>query len=296
MHGKGLVGIAMKLSVSNYNLLNFNNDHIVISRHGVSRVNSAPLLDVIRGLNNRSNITEDELYALITEHNLDRREAYESLTKIVGLKKESAIPFFEKTIVAHDWDDPDEIESLLLSELDSSTTVCRISDLDMHLHRDRQSLIVMAFSQYDYHRLKELYFEITSESPNSAIIVCYSNEENYIIGQPYLSVIGNPCHFCSIDRLADHETYKSSRNAWSKLLDFCRHKHIPVPSPSRNLYQRSLIVGAIAQKIKLMTGNADNYRFQDNILQETRLSLSNGQVSESSISHWCMCDCLKARR
>lgn len=38
----------MKLSIENYNLLNFNNDSIIISPKGVSRVTSPSLLDVLK--------------------------------------------------------------------------------------------------------------------------------------------------------------------------------------------------------------------------------------------------------
>lgn len=283
----------MKLSIQNYNLLNFNCDNIVISQKGVSRVNSPSLLEVIRRLNNRSYITDNELFGLFAEHKPDQEEAFQSLEKILDLQAEKDIIYFKNIIVAHDWEDSTQFESLLLGELPSSTSICKMSELAQKITGGVHSYIVLACKNYEYSELKKTYFQITSSHPENAISICYSNGDNYVIGQPYLPTIGNPCHFCSIDRLINHETYKPSKNTWTSLLSFCRSKHIPIPSPHQSLYQKCLIVGAIIQKIKLVTGETGVCRFQDNILQETTLSLSNGHVSESSISHWCMCDCLR---
>jgi McbB family protein len=283
----------MKLSIQNYNLLNFNSDSVVISQKGVSRVKSPSLLEVIRRLNNRSSITDNELLGLFSEYNLDQEEAYQSLEGIIDIQTEKDAFYFKTIIVAHDWDDTAQFESLLLDELPSSTSVCKISELAQRITVDSCSYIILACKNYEYNDLKKIYFQITSNHPESAVSICYSNGDSYVIGQPYFPKIGNPCHFCSIDRLINHETYKPSKNTWSSLLNFCRSKHIPIPTPHYSLYQKCLIIGAIVQKVKLITGSNGICRFQDNILQETTLSLSNGNVSESSISHWCMCDCLR---
>lgn len=283
----------MKLSIQSYNLLNFNNDNVIISQKGVSRVKSPSLLEVIRRLNNRSSITDSELFCLFSEYNLDQEEAYKSLEDIIDIQTEKDAFYFKKTIVAHDWDDTTQLESLLLDELPSSTSVCKISELPQRITGDVCSYIILICKNYEYNNLKKTYFKIASEHPGNAVSICYSNGDSYVIGQPYFPRIGNACHFCSIDRLINHETYKPSKNTWSSLLNFCRSKHVPVPTPHLSLYQKCLVIGAIVQKIKLITGSNGICRFQDNILQETTLSLSNGYVSESSISHWCMCDCLK---
>lgn len=61
----------MKLSIENYNLLNFNNDSIDTSPRGVDRKTSPSLLEAIRKLQGRTTITEAELSRLLNEHDLD---------------------------------------------------------------------------------------------------------------------------------------------------------------------------------------------------------------------------------
>lgn len=282
----------MKLSIENYNLLNFNNDSIIISPKGVSRVTSPSLLDVLKKLQNRTSISEADLSSLLSEHHLDYEDAYRSLEKSVGLKSDRPL-FFEKIIVAHDWEDREYLESLLADELPDSTITCPISELTITVNNETRYLIAITYQNYDYNELKSIYFQLASTLPESAIIICYPAGASYVIGQPHVQALGNACHFCSIDRVISHETYKPSKNTWSNLLNFCQSRYIPTPSALPTLYQKALIIGALVQKIKFLTGTNGACRYQDNILQETNISLSNGQVSESSVSHRCMCDCLR---
>ena len=61
----------MKLSIENYNLLNFNNDSIDSALKGAGRKTSPSLLEAIRKLQGRTTITEAELSRLLNEHELD---------------------------------------------------------------------------------------------------------------------------------------------------------------------------------------------------------------------------------
>lgn len=286
----------MKLSIENYNLLNFNNENIVISTKGVSRISSPSLLEVIKKLGNRKSISDTDLYRLFNEHELDRDDAYRSLEAALGLKKQEGKLFFDGIIVAHDWEDDKLLQALISSELSESTITCLIPELSEATKNASKKIIAIIYKNYDYNNLKKTYFELAIGSPDSMIIVCYSAGDNYIIGQPYFPRIGSPCHFCSIDKLINHETYKTSKNTWSSLLNFCRNKFIPTPSAQPTLYQKTLIIGAIIEKIKLMNSVNGINRYQDNILQETNLSLRSGYASDFTVAHWCMCDCLRINK
>lgn len=61
----------MRLSIENYNLLNFNNDSIDTATKGVHRKTSPSLLEALRKLQGRTTITEAELSRLLNEHALD---------------------------------------------------------------------------------------------------------------------------------------------------------------------------------------------------------------------------------
>jgi len=283
----------MNLNIHNYEILNFTTDHIVISKKGISKIRSASLLGVIRKLHNKNNITKEELNVLFTDHGLDCDDAYSTLDKILTIKVESDNRYFDEVIVAHDWERTDDLNHMLRTELSGPLSICALQDLNKHISADKNKLIFLMCHQYDYQKLKNLYFDITRSYPGNAISVCYSKGDVYILGQPHIPEIGNPCHFCVIDRLLSNEKYKKSNNTWSNLLNFCQEKSKSVPSAEVSLLHRMFIIGALIKKIKLLTGNSQKKRYQDNVLTETTVSLTDGSSGESSISHWCMCDCLR---
>lgn len=116
----------------------------------------------------------------------------------------------------------------------------------------------------------------------------------FCIGQPYIAEIGNPCHFCTVDRLVNNESVTHSKNNWASVLAFCKGKHVSVPFKALSLYQELIVIGAIVRNVKFFTDVGMVRKYQDNILCATYLQLSDGRIFEEPNSHWYMCDCLGA--
>ena len=150
--------------------------------------------------------------------------------------------------------------------------------------------------EYNYTKIKDLYFKLAALSPQSAISVAYFTGTNFCISQPYIHEIGNPCHFCTIDRLSSYESTTESKNAWSKLLSFCRLKELAIPSKKLTLLQKNLALGLLIQQIKLYTEDDSNLKYQDSALQSASIDLTNGSISEDSAPHWFLCRCLRGEK
>jgi len=281
----------MQLSISNYEILNFQNDNIVLSENGITKIKSDSLFDVIKAIHAKKSITKHELDDLFGAHRLDSTEAYEALKKIIKIDQ-IAEYYFEKITVAYNWDFDIQLENILKEELPCEFNVCHFDDLISNTNESYKYLVVLLCEQYNYQDLKNLYFAFVSKHPDSAISVGYCKGNTYVISQPFIPDMGNACHFCSIDKLLNNEYYKNSTNSWSKLLKFCHERETSIPGQTMSLFQKTLVFGATVQKIKTVTGLGRVYRFQDNILTETTISLNDGSVSESAASHWCMCDCI----
>lgn len=284
------------LNIQSYEILNFHSDNLVISKKGVSKVSSPSLLAALTKLKSYKNISRDEFNEILSEHGLNPEAAYDFLEKALSIKEDPGEMYFEKTIVAHDWGKATDLEALLRGEINTPLEIVDISDSLRDVVLSKRYYIVIACMNYDYDFIKKIYFDLVSVAPDSAISVCYRAGNSFCISQPYLPKIGNPCHFCSIDRLINYEDYHSSRNTWSKLLQFCKSRHIAVPAESLNILQRSLVVGAIIKKIKLLTISDSECRYQDNVLQDSYVDFNGNFVRDVSASHWYMCDCLRGQR
>ncbi|WP_408597099.1 McbB family protein [Pseudomonas sp. PLMAX] len=292
---KAILRDFMMLTIQSYDILNFPTDSLIVSRRGVSKISSPDLLAALTKLKKYTNISKVEFDQILMDHGLNPECAYEFLEKALSIKDCTNL-YFEKTIVAHDWGKDNDLEKLLKSEINTPLEISEISSSLTDVVSNKKYYIVIMCVNYDYDLLKKLYFDLVVAAPESAISVCYCVGSSYCISQPYLPKVGNPCHFCSVDRLMNYEDYQSSRNAWSKLVQFCRNKHVAVPSSPLNVLQRSLLVGALIRKIKLLTSSDSDFRYQDNILQETHIDFASNLVREASAAHWNMCDCLRMQK
>lgn len=282
----------MNLNIQNYEILNFPSGNLLVSRRGVTKVNSRSLLAALRKLQNYSCISKVELDCMLSEHELNPIAAFEFLEKTISISEVTSDLYFEKTIVAHDWNDGGDLERLLKSEITTPLEVREDIDSLLGSVVNRKYYIVILCSNYDYDHIKKIYFNLARVAPESAISIGYRTGGSFCISQPYLPNLGSSCHFCNVDRMMNYESYKASENHWSKVLNFCKGKHIAVPVNSLSVLQRSLVVGALIKKIKLLTSPDAERRYQDNILQETHVDFNGAFVRDVSVSHWHMCDCL----
>lgn len=293
---KALESNSMKLNIQSYEILNFPSGNLLVSKRGVSKINSLSLLAALSKLQSYTSISKAELNDVLSEHGLNPEAAYKFLEKAISIKEAIGDLYFEKAIVAHDWGENSDLERLLKSEITTPLEVREDLDSLSDSVLNNRCYIVILCKNYDYDRVRKIYFKLADVAPGSAISIGYRTGGSYCISQPYLPRIGNPCHFCNVDRLIDYEGYKSSKSHWSKLLKFCKSKHIAVPTDPLSILQRSLVVGALIRKIQLLTSPDAERRFQDNILQETHVDFKNAFVRDVSASHWYMCDCLRLER
>lgn len=283
----------MNIIVPDYQILNFETESLVISDLGISKVNSQPLLNAIRQIKLSNLITREELEEVLSENGLNVKDAFEFLERIIPLKGVDEI-YFEKTIIVHDWEGRSYVESIFRKELSGAVEFQRFSDDVVELARDSRCFIVLLCDFYDYENIKKLYFDLMKISPKSAVSVCWRIGALFCIGQPYIAEIGNPCHFCIVDRLVNNESVIPAKSRWTSILAFCRNKHVSVPSKPLSLYQEMIVIGAIVRKVKFFVEAEGGHKFQDDVLHTSYVQLSDGKIFEEANSHWYMCDCLRA--
>lgn len=281
----------MKLSLYNYELLNFDGANAIISEKGIARIDSPAMFKLLTDLKSVEHISRTELDTLCSNHNLDPTNAYEFLRTAIRIEGEKDIHHFNSTLIAHDWGETSNLEKILSDEVEN-LKVCDLNSLASSTLNGNRRYVIILCSHYNYTTIKKLYFNIANLWPTSAISVCYGNADLFYLSQPYIPSIGNPCHFCTTDKLISNEMHSSSSNTWTKLLDFCKGQDVALPSAKLTLLQKSLILGAIARAIRLVSGTTMTRKYQDNILQATTINISNGHITQASATHWHSCDCL----
>lgn len=287
----------MDLIFSEYDMISLPNESLIVSSHGASKTNSKKLIKLLRELKDQhqASITEASFNNLVLRNKLQQKSVYAFLQNAIGLKPQPSEIFFKKALIAHDWMENKEFKSMISQELTCEYEIVEELDSLLELAKGNAYFIKIICMQYDYAKLKKLYFNLADLAPCSAISVAYLSGNIFRIDQPYIASIGNPCHFCLIDRQLNYEKCNKTRNSWSALLNFCIERNIVLPSQNLNLLQRSLAIGAIARKIKLHTEHGSEFRYQDNALSSMTIDLNKGSITEELCPHWHSCNCLRSK-
>lgn len=143
------------LNIQSYEILDFNSDNLVVSKKGVSKISSPPLLAALNKLKSYKNTSRDELNEVLSTHGLNPEPAFDFLEKIISIKEACENLYFDKTIVAHDWNENINLEELLRSEINTPLEVCSISGLVRSQALNKKYYIVIMCRNYDYELIKK---------------------------------------------------------------------------------------------------------------------------------------------
>lgn len=287
----------MNLIYSEYEIIDFPNESLIVSSIGASKTCSLEILNILHKLKAlKSSCIDDALLnSIILKYKLPPKDVFLFLQNAIGLKPQPSEIFFKKTLIVHDWKDKKEFENIIDQELTCDYEIVEDLESLYALASGKSCFIILVCMKYDYAKIKEAYFHLAELAPFSAISVAYVSGNTFRIDQPYVAEIGNPCHFCIIDRQLHYEKCGSSQNSWSALLNFCMDRNLSLPLQNLSFMQRCLAVGAITKKIKFHTEHTDEFHFQDNILTSTVVKFNKGIVGEESIAHWHCCTCLRSK-
>ncbi|MBX8486540.1 McbB family protein [Pseudomonas cichorii] len=288
----------MLLKIFNYEMLNFENQKLIISEKGISKINSDPLWSVLRELqeSQERTITEATLDELINKNNLPHPDTRNFLNTALNIQNHLKNPYIEEVLIIHNLSSATSLEKILSEEVTRKCTIIPISKLNTERLKNKRAFVHFFCEPYDYHALHDKFFEIAEKSPQAALCVSYFTADSFCVSQPFIPETGSPCHFCAIDRISSYEDYTSSNNSWTKLLRFCKKNNIPAPSKEPSLLQRSLAYGLLAQRINFYTTQHMGRRHQDSVFSSVNINLHNGKITEETVPHWFLCKCLRDKK
>lgn len=86
------------INIQNYEILNFPTDDLIVSKRGVSRINSPALLAALTKLKNYKNISRVTFDEILSDHGLNSDYAYGFLEKALSITEDFSGLYFEKTL------------------------------------------------------------------------------------------------------------------------------------------------------------------------------------------------------
>lgn len=284
----------MDLRISDFQILKVFEYAVVVSEKGVIKISSPALLLALEDISKLTSVplSSQSIRAIFERYKLDVDEAMSFVGEILNIQKSDEKKYFEQLIIAHEWGQ--EFEDTLASELACTFDVATVNENLVERVTTPNAFIMVIPKSYVGSEFKDMYFEVAARFPGSAICVALRMNDSFYISPPFISEIGNPCHFCTLEKIIYTEQVRPTKNNGSSLLKFCTETQLNLPEQPLSRLQFALVTGLIAEKIKLWTLPGYGHRSQDRIVLASYVNLFSGLITEEHISHWPMCDCLRS--
>ncbi|MFR0673302.1 McbB family protein [Enterobacterales bacterium AW_CKDN230030176-1A_HGKHYDSX7] len=282
-----------QIKLCNYEILYFDSTPAVFSSTGITKLKSAPLLAVLEQylpLKNTQVSLEEFTYALESQH-LNTEQSLSFLMHIGVTTKATPEPYLQHGVIASDWSLPPSLKTVFTEETAKKLEFFSLDEIRYH-QASKPTYYVILCNQAPLEELKKTYFALCTQNAKNAVSLGFLAPSRFHLTEPYFPEIGNPCAFCTLERMAHYQSFRPSNNPWTKLISFCNKKGIATPTPPIDLLSKTLILSTVVRSMKAFLDSHCTRTTQDICLQATTLELKTGFIKRSASIHWPLCDCL----
>ncbi|MDZ3993785.1 McbB family protein [Pseudomonas sp. Teo4] len=284
------------LRVCNYEVLNFETDHLVYSASGITKIKNNSLTNALKQLIKlkKTEVAYKKIQDILHSQGLCSESTVKFLREISVLGDPPSSTYFEKAVIYCDWEIPLS-EAKALKQRSNYKLEIKPLTIPTHIKSATPILFILASLSFDLQKVREIYDQLADNYPSSGISVGFVSGAHFHLTEPYIPTLKNPCAFCTIDRVIHYESLRSSHHHWSRLLGFCNTNRLPMPKAEIDELQHALIIGAISRSIKKLTTHQPIKMTQDKTLHSTTINLDTGNITEDVSVHWPLCRCLERR-
>lgn len=281
------------IRIYNYEILNFDPEPVIFSAAGFTRITEPKLVTALNHLTefNSQLIHHNELQDLLTKNSLEPEPTIEFLKSLSIIKESQQPPHIERIVLWLDWELPSAVEDWLVECSGGLLSIVHNCQLSTE-NRVNPTLFILAHSKLKPASARKTYFELAKNNPDGAISIGFISNHYFHLTEPYVPSIGNPCAFCTLDRIAHYETIRGSNHQWSQIWKFCNTSNVDLPRTHLNPLQSALILGAIGDFASRFTHLPKSGITQDAFLLSKTLNLTDGSLIEESSIHWPLCECI----
>lgn len=284
------------IRIYNYEILNFDTDPVVFSNAGFTKINDQNILRALQRIENaQSKILErDTLEKILEDEKLQITSAIDFLKSIHVIGETLDAPHFKNTHIYSDLEIPQDLKSYLEKKSNGKLKILDIPSVKVSKF-PTPTLCIFACLRLTPKSIKKTYTELLNQNPECGASIGFISGNYFHLTEIHIPSLGNPCAFCTLDRISHYETARSSFHHWSKIWTFCRSRNIDLPKTPIDEFQTILILGSIISFTKKLTQPPKNKVTQDRALLSRTLNLEDGTLTEESNVHWPFCECLEAR-
>lgn len=288
------LGVNMKtLRIYNYEILNFDAQPTLFSPTGFTKINEPKFINVLQRITQNPSmlIQQEELEHLLALESLPVEEGISFLKTLSIVGEIDQLPYFKKIILCIDWEIPESVQKWLEDKNENITLLAPPNSV-ITSAQPEPTLFILAYLKLRPESMRKLYYDIVKNNPHAGVSVGFVTGQFFHLTQPYIPSLGNPCAFCTLDRMAHYESLRASQHHWSKIWSFCQAHKLDLPTTPIDEFQSFLIVCMILSFGKRFTQPPKSRLTQDQILVSRTLNLSTGSFNEDPAVHFPMCQCI----
>ncbi|MCU0126568.1 McbB family protein [Pseudomonas vlassakiae] len=281
------------LRIFNYEILNFDQEPMVFSSTGFTKITEPKIIRALQtmGATHAKYINLHELEQIFETESLEPKSALNFLESLSILGKKVEPPHFQKVIIYHDLDISTPLKDFYEKKHNSTITFKKIEQFEV-LNHSIPTLFIFACLKLRPDAIRSHYTRIMKENPEHGASIGFISNHHFHLTEVHVPSIGNPCAFCTLDRVTYYESKRASQHPWSKVWAFCCRNNYDLPKTDVDDLQTSLILGTIISFTNKLT-LAPKFKYtQDQVLLSKTIDLDTGATTEEISTHWPFCQCL----
>lgn len=284
------------IRIYNYEILNFEAEPLIFSASGFTKITDPKITKALERIEkiHAKYITKDNLALILEDANLHPASAIKFLESLSILGETTEPPYFQNAIIYHDLDISEPLKNHLKKKLHGKLEIKNLSRYEPH-HTGVPTLFVLVCLKLRPESIRTMYTELMALNPESGASIGFISANHFHLTEAYLPSIGNPCAFCTLDRVAHYETLRTSQHHWSKVWTFCHNNKLDLPKIEIDELQVALVLGSILTFINKFLEAPKRKSTQDQTFLSKTINLDTGAITEDISIHWPLCQCLGSK-
>ncbi|MEN5301484.1 McbB family protein [Pseudomonas sp. TWI628] len=281
------------LRIYNYEILNFDLDPMIFSSTGFTKITEPKIIRALQKIESTQSkyIKHHELEEIFETEKLESKSTLNFLKSLSILGEKAEPPHFHNVIIYHDLDVPLPLIKFYEKKHSNTITIKKIEHFKAP-DTCTPTLFVFACLKLHPNSIRSIYTNLTKENPEHGISIGFISNRYFHLTEVHVPSIGNPCAFCTLDRVTYYESKRLSQHPWSKIWAFCCNNNYDLPKAAIDDFQTSLILGTIISFTNKLTQAPKSKYTQDQTLLSRTIDLETGATTEEVSVHWPFCECL----
>jgi McbB family protein len=276
------------MRLSDFQIVEHEQKAIVVSDKGISRIVDTTLIRLMKAWSENGGQNRLDIQEQLVTHSLDASQTLKFLEDIIGFESKRQIRHFLASRVF--FNSNSGFARIIARGLPTQQyTSCHSKSKKISpSSAPHLDILLMEDPASDKERI--FYQTHLKENPKNAVIATYLIEDSMVMTAPHCPDIGNPCLYCTIDRVLHYTKLRTTKSSWAKLTAFFSENSISMPFPKLTQANEQLISALISLQIDLyMQGRAVCH--QDNVYSNILFNLASGEMVKTQPTHWYLCNC-----